>query len=48
MTWHGAFNLRDLGGLPLTDGGTTRAGRVFRSGSPEWMTERGWTDARDA
>ena len=48
MTWHGAFNLRDLGGLPFADGGTTRAGRVFRSGAPEWMTERGWDDARDA
>ena len=48
MTWHGAFNLRDLGGLPLIDGGTTAAGRVFRSGAPEWMTERGWGEARDA
>ena len=48
MTWHGAFNLRDLGGLPLIDGGSTVAGRVFRSGAPEWMTERGWDEARHA
>ena len=48
MSWHGAFNLRDLGGLPLVDGGTTVQGRVFRSGAPEWMTERGWADARQA
>jgi protein-tyrosine phosphatase len=27
----GAFNFRDLGGLPTRDGGTTRAGMMFRS-----------------
>jgi len=27
----GAFNFRDLGGLPTHDGGTTRAGVMFRS-----------------
>lgn len=27
----GAFNFRDLGGLPTVDGGTTRAGVMFRS-----------------
>jgi len=27
----GAFNFRDLGGLPTHDGGTTRAGMMFRS-----------------
>jgi len=27
----GAFNFRDLGGLPTTDGGVTRAGVMFRS-----------------
>ena len=48
MSWQGAFNLRDLGGLPLADGGTTVPGRVFRSGAPEWMTERGWAQARHA
>lgn len=44
--WDGARNLGDLGGLPLVDGGETRAGRVYRSAAPEWMTDRGWGDAR--
>lgn len=31
FTLQGAFNARDLGGLPLTDGGgTTRSGVFFR------------------
>ena len=46
--WDGARNLRDLGGLPLAAGGTTRPGRVFRSAAPEWMTAQGWEDARAA
>ena len=33
------WNVRDLGGLPTVDGGTTRFGRVFRSASPEWATD---------
>jgi hypothetical protein len=48
VTWDGAFNLRDLGGLPLVAGGSTRAGVVYRSGAPEWMTETGWQQARAA
>lgn len=34
MTWidlEGAVNVRDLGGLPTTDGGSTAAGRLLRS-----------------
>ena len=34
MTWielEGAVNVRDLGGLPTTDGGTTVPGRLLRS-----------------
>ena len=46
--WDGAFNLRDLGGLPLRDGGKTAAGRVFRSGRPETLTDAGWTALRGA
>lgn len=46
--WDGARNLADLGGLALASGGTTAAGRVFRSAAPEWMTDRGWNDARAA
>lgn len=46
--WDGARNLADLGGLPLATGGTTRTGRVFRSAAPEWLTARGWEQAREA
>jgi len=34
----GAFNLRDLGGLPTEDGERTRTGRVFRSDSLQSVT----------
>jgi protein tyrosine phosphatase (PTP) superfamily phosphohydrolase (DUF442 family) len=46
--WDGAVNLHDLGGLPLDDGGSTRPGRVWRSGAPETMTPTGWAEALDA
>jgi len=45
VTWDGAFNLRDLGGLPVAGGGTTAHGRIFRSGAPEFLTTAGWTAA---
>ena len=45
MTWDGAFNLRDLGGLARIDGGQTVSGRVYRSGAPEWLTALGWQQA---
>ncbi len=35
----GAFNVRDLGGLPTTEGRLVRAGRVFRADSPALLTE---------
>ena len=47
-TWDGARNLADLGGLALVAGGETRRGRVYRSAAREWMTGRGWDDAREA
>ena len=34
----GAYNLRDLGGLPTEDGGETLTGRVFRSDSLQSVT----------
>lgn len=46
--WDGARNLADLGGLELVAGGETKRGRVFRSAAREWMTDRGWGEARDA
>ncbi|WP_280497993.1 tyrosine-protein phosphatase [Nocardia asiatica] len=32
-------NVRDLGGLPVRDGGTTRFGIVYRSSTPQHLTE---------
>lgn len=46
--WDGAFNLRDLGGLPLTAGGATARGSVYRSGRTETLTDAGWAALRDA
>lgn len=46
--WHGAFNLRDLGGVSLADGGMTQSGRVYRSGRRETLTDAGWADLRGA
>ena len=43
MRWielEGAVNVRDLGGLPTTDGGTTVAGRVLRSENLQELTPR--------
>lgn len=34
----GAVNVRDLGGLATTDGGTTRFGRIFRSDNLQGLT----------
>jgi len=45
VTWDGAFNAVDLGGLPLEGGGTTRKGRLYRSGQPEHLTDEGWRQA---
>jgi protein-tyrosine phosphatase len=39
----GVYNLRDLGGLPTEDGGTTCRGRVFRSDSLQSVTAEGTT-----
>ncbi|MGI8485360.1 MAG: tyrosine-protein phosphatase, partial [Thermomicrobiales bacterium] len=35
----GAANFRDLGGLPTSDGGRVRRGRIFRSGVLYRLTE---------
>lgn len=36
----GAVNFRDVGGLPLRDGGTVRSGQVFRSDSLHALSSR--------
>ncbi|SJM54457.1 tyrosine-protein phosphatase [Gulosibacter sp. 10] len=44
--WEGAFNARDLGGVPVA-GGRIRAGALFRSGQPEAWTPEGFRQASD-
>ncbi len=48
VDWEGAANARDLGGIPVTGGGTVVPGRIFRMGRSEWLTGRGWVQAREA
>ncbi len=42
LGWEGALNIRDLGGLPLADGGETRRRAVVRSAALGRLTESGW------
>lgn len=44
----GLHNARDLGGLPLRNGGTTPSGRVFRSESVDVLGAAGWQALHDA
>jgi protein-tyrosine phosphatase len=37
----GTFNFRDAGGLPTTDGGTTRVGVLYRADAPDRLTAVG-------
>nr|WP_062335071.1 tyrosine-protein phosphatase [Herbidospora sakaeratensis] len=45
LSWDGCHNTRDLGGLPLHDGGQTPFGALVRSDNPERLTAAGWTAA---
>jgi protein-tyrosine phosphatase len=42
LDWEGCFNVRDLGGLPVAGGGTTRWGAVVRADALDELTEAGW------
>jgi hypothetical protein len=42
LDWDGCFNVRDLGGLPLEDGGETRRGVLVRSDSVRKLSDDGW------
>ncbi|MFC4001610.1 tyrosine-protein phosphatase [Prauserella oleivorans] len=42
LDWDGSHNARDLGGLPVAGGGTTRWGAVVRSEAPQRLTGEGW------
>ncbi|WP_231515543.1 tyrosine-protein phosphatase [Herbidospora cretacea] len=45
LSWEGCHNTRDLGGLPLRDGGQTPFGALIRSDNPERLTAAGWAAA---
>jgi hypothetical protein len=42
LDWDGCVNVRELGGLPLGDGGETRRGSVVRSDNPHHLSDAGW------
>lgn len=41
LDWQGCLNVRDLGGLPLTGGGTILERALVRSDSPSFLTDDG-------
>jgi protein-tyrosine phosphatase len=42
LRWDGCLNVRDLGGHPTVDGGTTRSDRIVRSDSVGNLSRDGW------
>lgn len=42
LEWDGCLNVRDLGGLPTTDGRRTRRGAVVRADNLDRLTAEGW------
>jgi protein-tyrosine phosphatase len=47
LDWPGAVNVRDLGGLPTSDGRRTRRGAVVRADSLGRLTAEGWQALAD-
>src|SRR4051794_23952269 len=47
LLWDGCVNVRDLGGLPLEDGGETRFGVAVRADSIRTLTDEGWRSLAD-
>jgi protein-tyrosine phosphatase len=47
LSWEGCCNIRDLGGLPLENGGHTRFGVVVRADDMSLLSEAGWQAAQD-
>jgi hypothetical protein len=43
LDWHGCFNARDLGGIPLSGGGETRRGAVIRADNVDGLSAAGWS-----
>jgi protein-tyrosine phosphatase len=46
LDWDGCFNVRDLGGLPVAGGGSTRWGAVVRADAVNRLTASGWDALR--
>jgi protein-tyrosine phosphatase len=44
LGWKGAYNARDLGGLPIVGGAMTRRGAIVRSDSLQNLEARGWEE----
>jgi len=42
LVWDGCLNVRDLGGLPITDGAVTQSGSVIRADNVRRLTDDGW------
>lgn len=42
LTWDGCLNVRELGGLPIADGGETRRGSIVRADSVRQLSDEGW------
>ena len=42
LVWDGCLNVRELGGLPTRDGGTTRYRAVVRADSIRQLSDEGW------
>ena len=42
LAWAGMYNVRDLGGLPTAQGGTTRFGAIVRSEGLDRLQPAGW------
>lgn len=43
LEWDGCLNVRELGGLPTTDGRRTRLGAVVRADNLDRLTAEGWS-----
>jgi protein tyrosine/serine phosphatase len=44
LAWEGCVNVRDLGGHPTEDGGTTRFGAIVRADTVHRLTDAGWRE----
>jgi protein tyrosine/serine phosphatase len=45
LTLAGCYNVRDLGGIPVAGGATTRVGRIVRADNLDRLEAEGWQEA---